>query len=88
MLTRALSAEGFEVRAAADGGAALALAEREIPDVVVLDVAMPGMDGLGRVPAPAGQGAVHARASLMLTARDAVPGPRGRPGGGGRRLPR
>lgn len=71
MLERSLSAEGFSVRAAADGGAALALAEREAPDVVVLDVAMPGLDGLEvcrRLRAGGLQGGI-----LMLTARDAVP---------------
>ena len=31
---------------AADGGAALVAAERSAPDLVVLDVAMPGLDGL------------------------------------------
>ncbi len=71
MLTRALSAEGFEVRAAADGGAALALAEREIPDVVVLDVAMPGMDGLDVCRRLRAKGV--SSGILMLTARDAVP---------------
>jgi two-component system, OmpR family, response regulator MprA len=71
MLERALGAEGFAVRAAADGGAALALAEQEVPDVVVLDVAMPGMDGLDvcrRMRAKGMRSGI-----LMLTARDAVP---------------
>ena len=69
MLTRTLAAEGYEVEAAADGGAALAAVERSLPDAIVLDVTMPGMDGLAvtrrlrakglRVPI------------LLLTARDA-----------------
>ena len=46
MLERSLGAEGFEVRSAADGGAALAMAESEAPDLVVLDVAMPGLSGI------------------------------------------
>ncbi|MBV9339214.1 MAG: response regulator, partial [Solirubrobacterales bacterium] len=46
MLARTLTAEGYEVFVAADGGAALAEAERTAPDVIVLDVAMPGLDGL------------------------------------------
>ncbi|HET6549946.1 MAG TPA: response regulator transcription factor [Solirubrobacter sp.] len=70
MLERTLSAEGYDVRAAADGGAALAAVERSVPDAIVLDVTMPGLDGLAvtrrlrakglRVPI------------LLLTARDAV----------------
>ena len=46
MLERTLAAEGYDVAAAADGGAALAQVERSLPDVIVLDVAMPGLDGL------------------------------------------
>ena len=46
MLERTLTAEGYDVVAAADGGAALAQVERSLPDLIVLDVAMPGMDAL------------------------------------------
>jgi len=70
MLERTLSAEGYAVEAVADGGAALAAVERNVPDAIVLDVTMPGVDGLAvtrrlrakglRVPI------------LMLTARDAL----------------
>jgi len=70
MLQRTLAAEGYDVEAAADGGAALAAVERSLPDAIVLDVTMPGLDGLAvtrrlrakglRVPI------------LLLTARDAV----------------
>jgi DNA-binding response OmpR family regulator len=37
--------EGFEVHQAADGVAALAEARRVDPDVITLDVMMPGLDG-------------------------------------------
>jgi two-component system response regulator MprA len=70
MLARTLTAEGYEVEAVADGGAALAAVERSVPDAIVLDVTMPGVDGLAvtrrlrakglRVPI------------LLLTARDAL----------------
>ena len=53
MLRRTLAAEGYAVDEAADGGAALAALERSVPDLILLDVAMPGLDGLGRVPARA-----------------------------------
>jgi two-component system response regulator MprA len=70
MLTRSLNAEGFEVTAAADGGAALIAAERSAPDVIVLDVALPAIDGLSVCRRLRGRGL--ATPILMLTARDAV----------------
>jgi two-component system OmpR family response regulator len=42
----ALGREGFRVTLAADGQEALAIAEREDPDLVVLDVMLPEIDGL------------------------------------------
>jgi two-component system response regulator MprA len=70
MLERTLSAEGYAVDAVADGGAALASVERSVPDLIVLDVTMPGLDGLAvtrrlrarRLAVPI----------LLLTARDAL----------------
>ena len=41
-----LRAQGYEVRAAADGEEALRLASAATPDLVILDLMMPGMDGL------------------------------------------
>ncbi|MER5397702.1 response regulator transcription factor [Streptomyces sp. NBC_00659] len=45
-LERALTLEGYTVTAVADGVEALAQAHRTPPDVLVLDVMMPGIDGL------------------------------------------
>jgi two-component system response regulator MprA len=70
MLERTLSAEGYSVRSAADGGAALAAVERAVPDVLVLDVGMPGIDGLAVCRRLRGKGL--AVPILLLTARDAV----------------
>jgi two-component system, OmpR family, response regulator MprA len=70
MLERTLAAEGYDVTSAADGGAALASVERSMPDVIVLDVAMPGLDGLAvtrRLRAKGLQVPI-----LLLTARDAL----------------
>ena len=41
-----LSSEGFRVVVASDGPQALELADSERPDLVVLDLMLPGMDGL------------------------------------------
>ncbi|PZS08052.1 MAG: DNA-binding response regulator [Solirubrobacterales bacterium] len=71
MLQRTLVAEGFEVTLAPDGGAALVAAERSTPDVIVLDVAMPALDGLAVCRRLRGKGLPTP--ILMLTARDSVP---------------
>jgi two-component system response regulator MprA len=70
MLERTLAAEGYDVVAAADGGAALAHVERSLPDLIVLDVAMPGMDGLAVTRRLRAKGL--AVPILLLTARDAL----------------
>jgi two-component system response regulator MprA len=69
-LRRVLTLAGYEVQGAADGEQAIELVAQAVPDAVVLDVGLPGIDGLevcrrlrrlgNRVPI------------LMLTARDAV----------------
>lgn len=41
-----LKARGYEVLTAADGESALAMAARDHPDVVILDLGLPGMDGV------------------------------------------
>jgi two-component system response regulator MprA len=71
MLQRTLAAEGFEVTVAADGGGALAAAERVAPDLIVLDLAMPGVDGLAVCRRLRARG--FPTPILMLTARDGVP---------------
>ena len=46
LLQQLLRLDGYEVRAVDGGQAALALLEDEVPDVAVIDLRMPGMDGL------------------------------------------
>jgi PAS domain S-box-containing protein len=46
LLTDILSAEGYDVRAANSGKLALASAGAHTPDLILLDLRMPGMDGL------------------------------------------
>src|SRR5207245_1278029 len=71
MLERTLAAEGYGVSSAGDGGSALAAIERAAPDVLVLDVGLPGLDGLAVCRRLRGKGLVLP--ILLLTARDAVP---------------
>lgn len=71
LMRRGLSFAGYAVDVAADGEAALAMARDNPPDIVVLDVMLPGLDGLevcrrlraGEPDLPI----------LMLTAKDRVP---------------
>jgi two-component system response regulator MprA len=70
MLERTLRAEGYEVTGAADGGEALAAVERSVPDLIILDVAMPGVDGLAVCRRLRAKGL--ALPILLLTARDSV----------------
>ena len=70
-LLRALRLEGYEVELAADGAEALHRRVASAPDAIILDVLMPGVDGLEvcrRLRAEGDRTPV-----LMLTARDAVP---------------
>jgi two-component system, OmpR family, response regulator len=70
LLSASLRYAGFEVATAADGQQALALADSFRPDLLVLDVMMPGLDGF--------ETCRRLRADgiwvpvLMLTARDSV----------------
>jgi len=70
MLDRTLTAEGYAVETAADGGQALAAVERSTPDLLVLDVAMPGVDGLAVSRRLRAKGL--AVPVLLLTAGDSV----------------
>src|SRR5262249_50357695 len=46
MLSRRLQRNGFEVALAEDGPEALAAIEQQAPDIVLLDIRMPGMSGM------------------------------------------
>src|SRR5213078_4869939 len=69
-LERALQLHGYEVALASDGDGALAAVEARTPDALVLDVMMPGLDGLDVTRRLRRQG--NRTPILLLTARDAV----------------
>jgi two-component system, OmpR family, response regulator len=66
----ALRYEGFDVRTAADGAQALALARDWVPDLIVLDVTLPDTDGFALQVRLRSDG--QEVSVLFLTARDAV----------------
>lgn len=70
LLSVSLKFQGYEVETAADGPAALDRCRIAKPDVLVLDVMMPGMDGFGLLRRLRADG-VEAPA-LFLSARDTV----------------
>ena len=64
-----LDRAGFRVIVAGDGVTALRLARTERPSLVVLDLMLPGMDGLDVARALREDPATHALPIIMLTAR-------------------
>lgn len=69
-LRRSLTFNGYNVVTAEDGIQALEVIEREHPEIVILDVMMPRMDGLEVCRTLRSQG--DDRSILILTARDNV----------------
>jgi DNA-binding response OmpR family regulator len=69
-LERALALEGFVVSTVDGGGAALGAVDADGPDVVVLDVVMPDIDGVAVTRTLRGQG--HELPILILSALDEV----------------
>jgi CheY-like chemotaxis protein len=45
MLSRRLQRKGYEVLMAVDGGAGLELARSQAPDLILMDMSLPVMDG-------------------------------------------
>ena len=69
LLQYSLEGAGFAVRTAADGAEALALAAAEPPDVFVLDIMMPRMDGIALTERLREDARLRLTPILMLTAR-------------------
>src|SRR5690242_5968462 len=58
LLRTSLAAQGYRVIEAADGAAALAAVERDKPDLVILDLGLPDMDGADIIRAVRGSSAL------------------------------
>ncbi len=67
---RGLRAAGYTVEVAADGAAALAAVRAGAPDLVVLDLGLPDIDGFEVLSTMRGEG--HRMPVIVLTARDEV----------------
>ena len=69
LVTTRLKRDGFEVVAARNGIEAVSLAEEHRPVVAVLDVGMPGLDGLEVLAAIRGIDSLKDTRVLLLTAK-------------------
>lgn len=65
-----LEQEGYQVVTAADGVSALETARRELPDLIILDVMLPGMDGLEVCRHLRREDSTSRTPIMMLTAKD------------------
>jgi DNA-binding response OmpR family regulator len=71
MLTLVLEDAGFRVREAGDGVAALVALEEKAPDLMILDVMMPNVDGFGVLRSRRQKGLAASTRVLLLTAKTA-----------------
>ena len=68
-LAKTLREEGYQVQLASSGEEALASIRREPPDLILLDVIMPGLDGMETCRAIRAEDALRAIPIVFLTAR-------------------
>lgn len=69
ILTHLLESENYEVISASDGVAALEAARRTMPDLVILDLMMPRLDGFGVLMKLYGDEPRLRAPAIMLTAQ-------------------
>lgn len=69
MLSFTLAGHGFSVREARDGGVALDELEQRAPDLMVLDLMMPGIDGYGVLEAMRPRGLAAQTRVVILTCK-------------------
>lgn len=68
MLSRRLSRQGFEISAAVDGAQAVASARSQPPDLILMDMSLPVMDGWEATRALKADAATRAIPVIALTA--------------------
>ena len=69
LVTTRLRRDGFEVVSARDGNEALTIAREQRPDVAVLDIGMPGLDGLEVLARIRADDGLHGMRVVLLTAK-------------------
>ena len=75
MLSRRLTRRGFEVTVAADGQQGVEVARREMPDIILMDMSLPVLDGWGATRILKADEATRSILLIALTAH-AMPGDR------------
>src|SRR6476660_5628631 len=73
VMSKLLKREGFETRTACSAAQALAALEEAMPDVVLLDITMPQMDGLSLLEVLRAHPRWSSLPVIMFTALDAQP---------------
>src|SRR4051794_5360195 len=74
VLSAALEPEGYEILAAGDGLSALTIAGKALPDLILLDVMMPGLDGFETCRRLKDHEATRNIPVIFITARNELPG--------------
>jgi two-component system, cell cycle response regulator DivK len=68
MLSRRLTRSGFEVTVAADGQEGIETALRELPDIILMDMSLPVLDGWAATRILKAEGAARSIPVIALTA--------------------
>jgi two-component system cell cycle response regulator DivK len=68
MLTRRLTRRGFDVLTAVDGEQGVQMAKAEMPDLILMDMSLPVLDGWGATRQLKAEASTHAIPLIALTA--------------------
>ena len=72
IIRQTLAKSGYEVLTAQSGEQGLAIAKQNIPDIIMIDVLMPGMDGFMLLKEIKRQDALRDKPIIVLTSRENV----------------